>query len=66
MGATAYFDHPISEDPKQPTVQVPDFGKYKSSRPAETNLVFQYFMTGTLGLLAAAGAKATVQGEFLL
>lgn len=26
--------------------------------------MFQYFMVGTMGALAAAGAKATVQGMF--
>ncbi len=30
-----------------------------------SNKVFSYFMVGTLGLLTAAGAKATVQGEQL-
>lgn len=34
------------------------------SKKGEThNKTFQYFMVGTMGLLAAAGAKATVQGE---
>jgi ubiquinol-cytochrome c reductase iron-sulfur subunit len=27
-----------------------------------TNRVFQYFMVGSMGMLAAAGAKATVEG----
>lgn len=34
------------------------------SKKGETsNKTFQYFMVGGMGLLAAAGAKATVQGE---
>lgn len=28
-----------------------------------SNRVFQYFMVGTTGVLAAMGAKATVQGK---
>ncbi len=63
-GATAYFDHPFRPSETQPTTKVPDFGKYKSNRGATSNVVFQYFMAGSMGLLAAAGAKATVQGMF--
>lgn len=34
------------------------------SKKGETsNKTFQYFMVGGMGLLAAAGAKATVQGK---
>ena len=34
------------------------------SKKGETsNKTFQYFMVGTMGLLSAAGAKATVQGR---
>jgi hypothetical protein len=42
---------------------VPDFSHYKSNNPSR-NLMFQYFMVGTMGALAAMGAKATVQGMF--
>lgn len=34
----------------------------KSSK--NTNLVFQYFMVGTMGAITAAGAKSTINGEF--
>jgi hypothetical protein len=44
--------------------QIPDFGKYRSKSGTKSNLVFQYFMVGTMGALTAAGAKATVQGKF--
>ena len=33
-----------------------------SKKPESSNKVFQYFMVGSMGLLTAAGAKATVQG----
>jgi ubiquinol-cytochrome c reductase iron-sulfur subunit len=42
--------------------QIPDFSHYRSSSSKNSNLVFQYFMVGTMGALTAAGAKATVQG----
>jgi ubiquinol-cytochrome c reductase iron-sulfur subunit len=45
--------------------KVPDFGKYVSSTSVNTNLVFSYFMVGTMGALTAAGAKSTVS-EFLV
>ncbi|POS83650.1 cytochrome c reductase iron-sulfur subunit [Erysiphe pulchra] len=45
------------------TTRIPDFSKYKSSSGPNSNLVFQYFMVGTMGALTAAGAKATVQAE---
>lgn len=47
------------------TTSIPDFKKYKSSSGSNSNLVFQYFMVGTMGALTAAGAKATVQ-DFLV
>ena len=34
-----------------------------SKKGESPNKVFQYFMVGTMGALAAAGAKATVQGR---
>jgi ubiquinol-cytochrome c reductase iron-sulfur subunit len=42
--------------------KIPDFSHYKSKQGSNSNLVFQYFMVGTMGALTAAGAKATVQG----
>jgi ubiquinol-cytochrome c reductase iron-sulfur subunit len=42
---------------------IPDFSKYMSKGSGERNLVFQYFMVGTMGALTAASAKSTVHGE---
>jgi ubiquinol-cytochrome c reductase iron-sulfur subunit len=42
---------------------VPDFAPYRASN-TEGNKVFSYFMVGTMGLVTAAGAKATV-ADFL-
>ncbi|PWN44203.1 putative ubiquinol-cytochrome-c reductase Rieske iron-sulfur protein [Ceraceosorus guamensis] len=42
---------------------VPDFGAYRTSNPT-SNKAFSYFMVGTFGLVAASGARATVQ-DFL-
>jgi hypothetical protein len=42
--------------------KIPSFKAYRSGSSQMTNRVFQYFMVGSMGLLAAAGAKATVQG----
>ena len=41
--------------------KIPDFSKYTGGTP-NTNLLFQYFMVGTMGAITAAGAKSTVQG----
>jgi len=46
-------------------MKVPNFGAYKSNGSETGNKVFQYFMAGTMGGLAAMGAKATVQ-DFLV
>ncbi|RKF56806.1 Cytochrome b-c1 complex subunit Rieske, mitochondrial [Golovinomyces cichoracearum] len=43
------------------TTKIPDFSKYRASSSPNSNLVFQYFMVGTMGAITAAGAKATVQ-----
>lgn len=48
------------------TSRIPDFGHYRSKSGSRNNLVFQYFMVGSMGALTAAGAKATVQGTLLL
>lgn len=45
--------------------KVPDFSPYlKEDRNTDSNRVFSYFMVGTLGLVSAATARATVQ-DFL-
>ena len=53
---------PFTSD-SNPTTKIPSFAKYMSKRGEVSNKTFQYFMVGSMGLLAAAGAKATVQGE---
>ncbi|KAL2419463.1 Cytochrome b-c1 complex subunit Rieske, mitochondrial [Exophiala dermatitidis] len=50
---------------KYDTTKVPSFKAYQARTPEVTNRVFQYFMVGSMGLLTAAGAKATVQ-DFLV
>jgi hypothetical protein len=44
--------------------KIPNFSHYRSKQGTNTNLLFQYFMVGTMGAITAAGAKATVQGMF--
>ena len=56
------FESPF-RSPDNPTTKVPNFGAYMSKKGETANKTFQYFMVGSMGLLAAAGAKATVQGE---
>lgn len=58
------FDSPFgsSQHAASPSTKVPSFKAYMSKSSENTNRVFQYFMVGTMGLLSAAGAKATVQG----
>lgn len=43
--------------------EVPDFGKYASSK-GDSNRLIQYFMVGGMGAITAAGAKSTVQGVY--
>ncbi|CAD6499179.1 BgTH12-04831 [Blumeria graminis f. sp. triticale] len=59
----SYYESPFKGESK--TTQIPNFSKYKSATGTNSNLVFQYFMVGTMGALTAAGAKATVQ-DFLV
>ena len=60
---TSSFESPFKGQEYSPTTKIPSFKKYMSKSPETSNRVFQYFMVGSMGLLAAAGAKATVQGE---
>ncbi|KAI6090109.1 ubiquinol-cytochrome c reductase iron-sulfur subunit, mitochondrial [Hypoxylon rubiginosum] len=46
------------------STKIPDFGHYINKGSSNTNLLFSYFMVGTMGAITAAGAKSTVQ-EFL-
>jgi hypothetical protein len=61
---TSSFDSPFRGMGNDKASQIPDFSKYRSKSGTNSNLVFQYFMVGTMGALTAAGAKATVQGKF--
>ena len=58
---TPAFQSPFKDD-SNPTTKIPNFSNYMSKRRETSNKTFQYFMVGGMGLLAAAGAKATVQG----
>ncbi|TGJ86227.1 hypothetical protein E0Z10_g2527 [Xylaria hypoxylon] len=46
------------------STKIPDFSHYLNKGASNTNLLFSYFMVGTMGAITAAGAKSTVQ-EFL-
>ena len=59
---TPAFDSPFKRKEDNPTTKIPNFSNYMSKRGETSNKTFQYFMAGSMGLLAAAGAKATVQG----
>jgi ubiquinol-cytochrome c reductase iron-sulfur subunit len=57
------FESPFGRtNESSPTVKVPDFSKYASKSSPTTNKVFSYFVAGSMGLVSAVGAKATVQG----
>ncbi|KAI0013036.1 ubiquinol cytochrome reductase transmembrane region-domain-containing protein [Xylariaceae sp. FL0662B] len=60
--AAGSYSSPFKGESK--STKIPDFGRYMSKGSANTNLLFQYFMVGTMGAITAAGAKSTVQ-EFL-
>ncbi|KEF53405.1 ubiquinol-cytochrome c reductase iron-sulfur subunit [Exophiala aquamarina CBS 119918] len=47
------------------TTKIPSFKNYASQGSEVSNRVFSYVLAGSMGLLAAAGAKATVQ-DFLV
>lgn len=61
---TPKFESPFRDEEKVPSTKIPSFAAYMSKKPETSNKVFQYFMVGSMGLLTAAGAKATVQGAF--
>ncbi len=60
--ATSSFDSPFRGASSGRTTKIPSFSEYKSKTGEVGNKVFQYFMVGSFGALAAMGAKATVQG----
>ncbi|KAL8902543.1 MAG: hypothetical protein Q9207_004619 [Kuettlingeria erythrocarpa] len=62
---TPKYESPFRDEEHVPSTKIPSFAAYMSKKPEVSNKVFQYFMVGTMGLLTAAGAKATVQ-DFLV
>lgn len=58
------FESPFrnSKPSSYDTTKIPSFKNYASSGSEVSNRVFSYVLAGSMGLLAAAGAKATVQG----
>ncbi|PVH82070.1 hypothetical protein DL98DRAFT_146840 [Cadophora sp. DSE1049] len=62
---TSSFDSPFRGMGSDAGSKIPDFSHYRSKSNTNSNLLFQYFMVGTMGALTAAGAKATVQGMLL-
>jgi ubiquinol-cytochrome c reductase iron-sulfur subunit len=60
------FDSPFKGAASDAGSKIPDFSHYRSKQGSNSNLVFQYFMVGTMGALTAMGAKATVQGTYHL
>ncbi len=59
--SSSSYESPFKAGDK--TGQIPEWGHYLSKNPGSTNLLFQYFMVGTMGAIAAAGAKSTIHGE---
>ncbi|KAL9631125.1 MAG: hypothetical protein Q9164_006057 [Protoblastenia rupestris] len=62
---TPQFESPFRSRDNNPTTKIPSFANYMSKKGETSNKTFQYFMVGAMGLLTAAGAKATVQ-DFLV
>lgn len=52
-----------SSNEDRSTLKIPDFSKHAFKGNPRSNQTFSYFMAGSLGLVSAVGAKATVQGE---
>lgn len=61
--ASSTFESPFAQSEKKNTLKIPSFKKYASNRGETSNKVFGYFMAGSMGLITAVGAKATVQGR---
>ena len=61
--AKSSFDSPFGSSKEySSSLKIPDFSHYSSKSSPRANQVFSYFVAGTMGLVTAAGAKATVQG----
>ncbi|KAK2736732.1 hsp70 nucleotide exchange factor fes1 [Myotisia sp. PD_48] len=66
IAPTSSFQSPFAQNnDTTSTLKVPSFGKYVSPRRESSNKVFSYFVAGSLGMMSAVGAKATVQ-DFLV
>jgi len=64
---TSSFDSPFRGlGSNERTTKIPSFAKYKSKTGEQGMKTYQYFMVGTLGALSALGAKATVQGGYMI
>jgi len=55
------YKSPFASPEPRTTTKIPDFSKYRGGSTSG-NKLFGYFMVGTMGILSAAGAKATIQG----
>lgn len=58
---TSEYKSPFASPKPHTTTKIPDFSKYRGGSTSG-NKLFGYFMVGTMGILSAAGAKATIQG----
>ncbi len=63
VGQPRYFSSSSRSLQASQPDQVPDFSGYRT-KSADSNKAFSYFMVGSMGLIAASGAKATVS-DFL-
>ncbi|KAF2972928.1 hypothetical protein GQX73_g576 [Xylaria multiplex] len=60
--AAGSYSSPFKGESK--STKIPDFSHYLNKGTSNTNLLFSYFMVGTMGAITAAGAKSTVQGVY--
>ncbi|RMZ75926.1 hypothetical protein DV738_g5214, partial [Chaetothyriales sp. CBS 135597] len=65
VGPTSQSTFNASASSPVDTTKIPSFKAYRSKAAEVSNRTFQYFVVGTMGLLTAVGAKATVQ-DFLV
>lgn len=56
------YASPFAKSEPSRTTNIPDFSKYRGGS-TKGNQLFGYFMVGTMGVLSAAGAKASIQGK---
>ncbi|RMZ84705.1 hypothetical protein DV737_g901, partial [Chaetothyriales sp. CBS 132003] len=65
VGSASQSTFDTAADGGVDTTKIPSFKAYRSKSAEVSNRTFQYFMVGTMGLMTAVGAKATVQ-DFLV